>query len=247
MSRVQILMYHRIGHFPHKMPSHRAQYCHLPRFRAQMGMLKRLGYSVVSLDAAASGLRGEAPLPPRPVVLTFDDAYVDFLEFAMPVLLEHGYTATVYAVAGLLGRTAEWASPEGLEAAPLMSAGQLREVAAQGFAVGSHSLSHPRLASLETPQIVHELAASKRTLEDQLGRRVDHVCYPYGSHDLRVVEAAAEAGYVTGTTCRRAPATAGDDLLTLPRKPVSQGMTAFGLFWMMYARNRPKGQVVRRV
>ena len=45
MSRVQILMYHRIGHFPHKMPSHRAQYCHLPRFRAQMGMLKRLGYS----------------------------------------------------------------------------------------------------------------------------------------------------------------------------------------------------------
>ena len=246
MSRVQILMYHRVGHFPTRMPSHRAQYCHLPRFKAQMSMLKHLGYSVVSLDAAAAGLRGEAPMPARPVVLTFDDGYVDFLDVVAPVLLEHGYTATVYAVAGLLGKTAEWASQEGLEAAPLMNARQLREIDAQGFSVGSHSVTHPRLARSETPQIARELTDSKRMLEDVIGRRVDHFCYPYGSHDIRAVEAAAEAGYVTGTTCQRAPATPRDDLLTLPRKPVSQGNTAFGLFWMMYARNRPKGQAIRR-
>lgn len=246
MSRVQILMYHRIGHFPKRMPSHRAQYCHLPRFKAQMSMLKHLGCNVVSLDAAARGLRGETPLPPRPVVLTFDDGYLDFLELAAPVLLEHGYTATVYAVAGLLGKTAAWVAPEGLEAAPLMSASQLREIDALGFSVGSHTVTHPRLARIETAQIARELTDSKHMLEDALGKRVDHFCYPYGSHDIRAVEAAANAGYVTGTTCQRAPATPRDDLLTLPRKPISQGNTAFGLFWMMCARNRPKGQAIRR-
>ena len=117
MTRVHILMYHRVGQFPGRVKAHGALYCHLPRFKAQMSMLKHLGYSVVSLDAAAAGLRGEAPMPARPVVLTFDDGYVDFLDVVAPVLLEHGYTATVYAVAGLLGKTAEWAAQEGLEAA----------------------------------------------------------------------------------------------------------------------------------
>ena len=75
-SRVHILMYHRVGHFPGRMPSHRGQYCHLPRFKAQMAMLRRLGYRVISLDEAVAGLRGEAALPARAVALTFDDAYV---------------------------------------------------------------------------------------------------------------------------------------------------------------------------
>ena len=48
-SRVHILMYHRVGHFPDRMPSHRGQYCHLPRFKAQMAMLRHLGYRVIWL------------------------------------------------------------------------------------------------------------------------------------------------------------------------------------------------------
>lgn len=246
MSRIQILMYHRVGHFPQRMPSHRAQYCDLPRFKAQMAMLKLLGYNVISLDAAAAGLRGEARLPSRPVVLTFDDGYVDFLDVVAPVLLEHGYPASVYAVAGMLGKTNEWVIPEGLEPAPLMDARQLREVHALGFTVGSHTVSHPRLAREETGRIVHELTDSRRMLEDVLGDRVDHLCYPYGSHDIRAIDAAAAAGYVTGTTCQRAPATSADDLLSLPRKAVSQGNTAFGLFWMMFAKNRARGKAIRR-
>lgn len=247
MSRIQILMYHRVGHFPQRMPSHRAQICHLPRFKAQMAMLRHCGYSVVSLDDAAAGLRGEKSLPPRPVVLTFDDAYVDFLEQAAPVLQAHGYPATVYAVAGLLGKTSEWVTPEGLVPAPLMSAAQLREIQAMGFTVGSHTVSHPRLAQVDTPRVIEEVTASKRMLEDVLGVPVKHFCYPYGSHDLRAVEAAAEAGYVTGTTCQRGPATEADDLLSLPRKAVSQGRTALGLFWMMFAKNRTRGQAIRRL
>lgn len=246
MSRIHILTYHRVGEFPKRMPSHRGQYCHRERFAAQMAMLKRCGYSVVSMDDAVAGLSGQKELPARSVVLTFDDAYLDFLEHAVPVLKAHGYPATVYAVAGMLGKTNEWVVPEGLTPAPLMSAAHLCEVRDLGFTVGSHTVSHPRLATVETPRITEEMCVSKRMLEDTLGQRIDHFCYPYGSHDLRAVHAAAEAGYVTATTCVRAVATPADDLLTLPRKPVSQGNTALGLLWKLIARNAPRHPPLRR-
>ena len=211
-----------------------------------MAMLKRFGYSVVSMDAAVAGLRGQAQLPPKAVVLTFDDGYVDFLTCAAPVLQQFGYPATVYAVAGLLGQASSWVEPEGLRPAALMNAAQLREVQSLGFTIGSHSVSHPRLAQVDTPRIAEEMTISKRMLEDTLGTRIDHFCYPYGSHDMRVVHAAAEAGYVTGTTCVRAVATPADDLLTLPRKPVSQGNTALGVLWKLVARNSPRHPPIRR-
>lgn len=246
MTQVQILMYHRVGHFPGRVKAHGALYCHLPRFRAQMRLFKVLGYSVVSLDDAAAGLRGEIALPPRPLVLTFDDAYVDFLDNAAPVLKAHGYPATVYAVSGLIGTTSSWDAGVGPEPAPLMNAGQLREVQDLGFTIGSHSKSHLRLAQQDDACILAEARDSKRALEDLLGRRVDHFCYPYGSHDLRAVNAAAEAGYLTGTTCVRAAATPADDLLTLPRKAVSRGDDVFGVAWKLLTKNIPKHPQIRR-
>ncbi|MCK6393540.1 polysaccharide deacetylase family protein [Zoogloea sp.] len=246
MTQVQILMYHRVGHFPGRVKAHGALYCHLPRFRAQMRLFKVLGYSVVSLDDAAAGLRGELALPPRPLVLTFDDAYVDFLDNAAPVLKAHGYPATVYAVSSLIGTTSSWDAGVGPEPAPLMNAAQLREVQSLGFTIGSHSKSHLRLAQQDDACILAEVRDSKLALEDLLGRRVDHFCYPYGSHDLRAVHAAAEAGYLTGTTCVRAAATPADDPLTLPRKAVSRGDDVFGVAWKLLTKNLPKVTPIRR-
>lgn len=246
MTQVQILMYHRVGHFPGRVKAHGALYCHLPRFRAQMRLFKVLGYSVVSLDDAAAGLRGELALPPRPLVLTFDDAYVDFLDNAAPVLKAHGYPATVYAVSSLIGTTSSWDAGVGPEPAPLMNAAQLREVQSLGFTIGSHSKSHLRLAQQDDACILAEARDSKLALEDLLGRRVDHFCYPYGSHDLRAVHAAAEAGYLTGTTCVRAAATPADDPLTLPRKAVSRGDDVFGVAWKLLTKNLPKVTPIRR-
>ncbi|MBK6655465.1 polysaccharide deacetylase family protein [Zoogloea sp.] len=246
MTQVQILMYHRVGHFPGRVKAHGALYCHLPRFRAQMKMFRVLGYSVISLDDAAAGLRGEIALPPRPLVLTFDDAYVDFLANAAPVLKAHGYPATVYAVSGLIGTTSSWDAGVGPEPAPLMNAAQLREVQDMGFTIGSHSKSHLRLAQQEDACIAAETRDSKTALEDLLGRRVDHFCYPYGSHDLRAVQAAAAAGYVTGTTCVRAAATPAEDLLALPRKAVSRGDDVFGVAWKLLTKNVAKEPQVRR-
>lgn len=246
MPRIQILIYHRIGNFPERMPSHRGQYCHLPRFKAQMVALRLAGFNVIGMDDACSGLRGEKTLPSRPVVLTFDDGYLDFLECAAPILKSHGYPATVYAVSGMLGKTNAWVSSENLQTAPLMGAGQLRQVQAMGFTVGSHSRTHPRLADIDTAHVASELADSKAMLEDILGAQVDHVCYPYGSHDLRTLTAAAQAGYKSGTTTRRAAATGDDDLLSLPRKAVHQGDSALRVVWKMFSHNHSLAPAVRR-
>ncbi|MFM7025303.1 MAG: polysaccharide deacetylase family protein [Limnohabitans sp.] len=246
MPKVQILMYHRVGHFPGRVQKHGAAYCHLPRFKAQMQMFKLLGYNVISLDQAVSGLQGLGPLPSKPMVLTFDDAYVDFLENAVPVLLEHGYPATVYAVSSLLGRTSEWDAGMGPEPAPLMTAAQLREVKDLGFTVGSHSKSHLRLTE-QTPDVVQaELCDSKVALENVLGIPVQHLCYPYGSHNLQTLEASASAGYLSATTCQRAAATSADDLLSLPRKAISRGDSWVGAWWKVAFKNKAKTSGIRR-
>ncbi len=239
-------MYHRVGDFPGRVKSHGALYCHLPRFKAQMSMFKWLGYQVIRLDDAVAGLAGRMPLPEKPLVLTFDDAYVDFLENAAPVLRAHGYPATIYAVSSLVGQSSSWDAGIGPDPAPLMTASQLREVQDMGFAIGSHSSSHARLAQQTDDRIASELSDSKSALEDMLGRSVDHFCYPYGSHDLRCVEAAAQAGYRSGTTCQRGAATPQDDPLSLPRKAVSRGDSLLGLWWKLRFKDIPKHPAIRR-
>jgi peptidoglycan/xylan/chitin deacetylase (PgdA/CDA1 family) len=243
MSGIQILMYHQVGDFP-AMKAHRATYCDHRRFARQMAFLKLGGYHVLRMSDALKGLRGEAPIPPRAVVLTFDDAYENFYEYAFPVLQKHGFPATVYAISSMLGKNANWLAVDGHATPPLMTAARLRQLRSAGIDIGSHSVSHVRLAEQTTERIHEEVTRSKKELEDAIGERIDHFCYPYGSHDIRAVEAVAEAGYLSATTCERASATAADDPLTLPRKAVAWGL--IGVLWKMHFKNTPKRPPIRR-
>lgn len=245
MSGIQILMYHQIGDFP-SMTTHRATYCDYRRFRMQMAYLKLAGYHVLRFDEALKCLRGDAPIPSRAVVLTFDDAYENFYEYAFPELQKHGFPATVYAISSMLGQTATWLAADGHRTPPLMSAARLRQIRSAGIDIGSHSATHVRLAEQDTACIRKEVTQSKQALEDALGEGVDHFCYPYGSHDIRVVEAVAEAGYLSATTCERATVTLADDPLTLPRKAISWGDSLVGVLWKMHFKHHPKRPPIRR-
>lgn len=240
MEKVQILMYHRVGNFPGRVKKHGALYCHLPRFQAQMEMFKQLGYNIITLNHAVAGLKQESELPKKSMVLTFDDAYVDFLEHAAPVLLKFGYPATVYAVSSRVGGHSEWVAKDQLEPAPLMTAGQLREIERLGFTVGSHTKSHPRLAEQSSTVVRREVGDSKIELEDLLGKSVEHFCYPYGSHNSSVAQIVEESGYSSATTCVRAVATPEFSSFTLPRKAVSRGDSLLGVWWKIAAKNKPK-------
>src|SRR5690625_4434946 len=80
-----ILMYHHIGPFPDVTRQHHV-YCDVNQFAAQMAYLDRSSLSVISMDRAIESLTGRAPLERRSVVLTFDDGFQNFHDFAWPIL-----------------------------------------------------------------------------------------------------------------------------------------------------------------
>lgn len=246
---INILMYHQVGPFKEltgAMRAHRSTYCRVDRFATQMAWLARMGYTVLSMDQVQTCLAGQAAIPRRAVALTFDDGYENFAEYAWPILKRHGFPATVYLIAGMIGQPSYWFESDGRPTPPLMSAERIRQLRQEGCDFGGHSVHHLKLAQQDTPTVRREVADCKTILEDVLGEAVRHFCYPFGSHDIRAVEAAAEAGWATATTCQRALATSADDPLTLPRKAVSHGENLLGVLWKMHFKNTPKSAPIRR-
>jgi peptidoglycan/xylan/chitin deacetylase (PgdA/CDA1 family) len=239
-ARLSILMYHQIGHFE-PMRAHRANYCDARRFAAQMRLLAVGRSSVLDLETALAGLRGERPLPRRAVLLTFDDAYAGFIEHALPILHRYRFPAVVYAISDWVGQRMRWADPSPGRAEPmLMSAEQLRALRAAGLTVGAHGATHRQLGTLSPTEQTRELHQSRRVLEDILGEPVRHLCYPFGSFNTDTLRLASEAGFESAMTCLRGAASRRDHPLILPRKAISFGDDLAGFAWKLLVKHRPK-------
>jgi peptidoglycan/xylan/chitin deacetylase (PgdA/CDA1 family) len=160
------------------------------RLDAHLRLLRRLGLRGVSLGelmAAADG--GSAA---GLVGLTFDDGYTDFLDQAVPVLDRHGMTGTLYVVAGRLGGSNGWDDGPRLD---LLDADGVRAVAAAGHEIGSHTLTHVRLAGADPREVTRQVTDSRSILEDVLQAEVPGFCYPWGDFDEAAAEAVRAAGY----------------------------------------------------
>jgi len=215
VTAVPVLMYHEVAERPH--PRFSRYTVSLRSFARQMRWLAARGYHTLDMDALLRARTGRAPLPERPIVLTFDDGFQGCADHAVPLLREHGFTAVFYLVTGLMGKTSRWLLPElGLEL-PLMSWDTARALAAEGFQCGAHTVTHPRLTELEPGRRRAELAEARRHLEDELGRPAVHLAYPYGAFDAAVRDAAAGAGYVTACSTRGGLSGRDDDALALRR------------------------------
>lgn len=217
---IPILMYHNVARAPRRLPRLRSLYVSPGAFARQMWLLRRLGYTGLSMAAAMPYLRGERQ--GRVAVITLDDGYVDNLEAALPILARHGFSATCYVVSGLIGRYNAWDAERLGVRKPLMTAGQLRQWQQGGMEIGAHTRSHARLTRCTDAQLREEIGGSKRELEDVLGQPVTQFCYPWGDADDRVAEATREAGYDAATTTHRGRASAGMDLWRLPRIQVAR-------------------------
>jgi peptidoglycan/xylan/chitin deacetylase (PgdA/CDA1 family) len=125
-------------------------------------------------------------------MLTFDDAYADTAEHALPLLKQYGFPATVFAVAGELGGTNRWDEHLGSGSHRIMDRDQIRKWAANGVEFGAHSLTHPDLTCLPAQQARHEIERSRDVLADLIGQPITCFAYPYGYHDART-EAIAQS------------------------------------------------------
>jgi peptidoglycan/xylan/chitin deacetylase (PgdA/CDA1 family) len=181
---VPILMYHYIRVNP--VPGDRLgrSLSVTPRaFAAQMTMLRQAGVTTVSLVEVTAALGGGPPLPPRSVVLTFDDGYADFSTAALPVLIADGFRATVFVVSGFLDQPG-YMTTDGVVAA-----------ARAGMTIGAHTVHHVSLAHAPAALARLEIAVSRQTLEQISGQPVDDFAYPYGDTSRAVQTMVADAGF----------------------------------------------------
>lgn len=155
-------------------------------------------------------------------MLTFDDAYVNFLEHALPILKQYGFSGTVFVATGEVGGRSRW--DVGYES-PTMSWPQLRELHEAGIECASHTVSHPWLSKLPEAAVREELTRSREQLQEELGAAVQTIAYPYGDTNERVAAAAGEAGYELACTIERGNRHAPSERLLLRRVPMAQFTT----------------------
>ena len=229
--KLPILVYHKIDHIP---PGSRypRNYVTPEQFDAQLGFLEREGFRSVSFADYLAYRRGDGRLPRRPVIITFDDGYRTNRTIALPILEKHGLAATIFLVAGYLGKTNAWDGDELQE--PLLDAGDIRAMQAAGVEFGSHACSHAPLTRLAPADAFGELQSSREQLGALLGRPVSVLGYPYGDYNRETLRLARDAGYQAAVIVRRRMNTDATDLLELRRIPVtcatSPGRFAWDLF-----------------
>ena len=183
-----VLMYHSVA--PRREDPYQVTVSP-PRFEQQMRWLDQRGMRGVSMAELLAARRRQCDA--GLVGLTFDDGYEDFLRYALPVLERHGFSATAFVIAGRLGGVNAWdrLGPR----KPLMTASQVRTVAAAGIEIGSHGLQHVSLDQASGPVLSREQRLSRQILQDITGSSVSGFCYPYGHLSSRVVSGVHEAGY----------------------------------------------------
>ncbi len=215
--RLPILMYHRVA--ATGQPRTARWRIDPGEFERQLELLRDSGYYSVGFEQWRTALGSRQPPPGKPIILTFDDGYVDFLEQAAPLLKRYGFGATVFVVAELVGRSNEWDADLG-EQLPLMGWEEIERLARDGFEIGSHSARHLPLVTLDQGRLATDLARSKRLLEERLGTPVTSLSYPFGLHDATVQNVAGACGYEFAVTTDEWPASWSDSLLALPRLEV---------------------------
>lgn len=226
-----ILAFHKVGPIPPDSLFPR-NYVHAEQFDALLASLRGAGYESIGFDQYLGHRRGETRLPRKPLILTFDDGYRSNAEIAVPIMRKHGFRATIFVVPGRLGGANQWDAEERQE--PLLSADEVRALHADGFAFGSHTLTHSRLTAIPPDVALGELRGSREALEQLLGQPVRTICYPWAQHDASVRRLAQEAGYSCGVGIRRRLNRDSTDLMALHRIPVTYLDSTWRVRWDLF-------------
>jgi peptidoglycan/xylan/chitin deacetylase (PgdA/CDA1 family) len=180
---VPILEYHVLGAASADAPFPEL-YTTRVDFRNEMNWLDGHGYGAVTLDQVQRAWYQGATLPPRPVVISFDDGYRPQFTYALPELRRHGW-------AGLLNLKAGGGD---------LYPSNVRAMLAAGWELAAHTINHLDLTTLDAASLKHEVAGSRAILRRDYGVPVNNFCYPAGSFNATVIAAVRTAGYAGATT-----------------------------------------------
>lgn len=188
--KVPVLLYHYISVNPNAADVMRNGLSTSPDILdQQLATLKSHGFTTITFDELAAAFSRKAALPPKPIILTFDDGYNDFYYNAYPILAKYQMKGIAFIPTGLIG------------GGSYMTWGQIEELAKSPYVVfGAHSIHHYNLPGVSPSVLRSEITESKRILEKHIGYVVNWMAYPYGGFNDAVVTEAKNAGYIGGIT-----------------------------------------------
>lgn len=180
-AQFRVLLYH----------AHPNMYFTESLYRSHLEFLKQNDYHTVTPDMFLDWLEHEHPLPIRPLLISFDDNYIDVYLIAYPLMREFGFRGVNFTITNSVGldwgtiRYCDW--------------NQIREMDTAGvFLSESHTQSHPQLPALSEADQRKQISGSRTSLTTELGRSCDYIAYPYGEYNDSVLSLCVEAGYRAG-------------------------------------------------
>jgi peptidoglycan/xylan/chitin deacetylase (PgdA/CDA1 family) len=219
MSMIPLLMYHSISR---DARARFRKFTLSPElFAAHLKFLFENQYTPMTVAQLVDTIQlGPDLLPKRPIVITFDDGFLDFYHSALPVLLKYSFPATLFLVTGFVDGCSTWLRPEREENRKMLAWHQILEIDQAGVECGSHSHTHADLDIVPMESAQKEILLSKEILEQKLGHAVASFCYPYGHYDTQVRQMVEQAGFQAACAVRNAMSHIHDHPYSLARLTV---------------------------
>lgn len=207
---VPILVYHALG-TPPPSEAYPGLYVSPREFREEMAWLARNGYQGVTLDEVEHAWYGNGTLPPKPIVITFDNGYPPQVRFAPSVLDRYGWPGVLFEI------TVEHLTPP-----------YIKPIIAKGWEVDSHSATHPDLTTMSGAELAYQVAGSRRFLQRTYHVPSNNFCYPSSLYDTATIAAVRAAGY-TGAVTEHPGYASRDRPYELNRYEIEGGQGVAGL------------------
>ncbi len=189
-------------------------------FARQMKFLKDFGYNVISLEELIGYIRDKKPLKAKTIAITFDDGYKNNYTDAYPALKRYNLPTTIFVIVDNVGK-------EGF-----LNWNDIKEMSLNNITIGSHTLKHAYLTSLDFKSLDNELMLSKRILEEKIGKRVSVMSYPLGGFNEAVKEAVKRAGYIGACATNPGKKYPNNDIYALKRIRISKTSDNLFVFWI---------------
>lgn len=212
---VPVLNYHQVNSsFASALTMHPLE------FERQLKYLADEGYTSITLDQLYEYTVHHKELPPKPVLITFDDGYIDNYEVALPLLEKYHMKATLFMISDAIG------------APRFVTANQLLDMEQRGFHIESHTDTHRRLDTLSAEETFKEFTVSKEKLEKILHHPITYMAYPQGFAPQEVERIGPKSQYKMGFTVAPGNIKEGMDVFRLPRQAIFANDYPFISFWM---------------
>lgn len=208
---IPILAYHSIDDSGSPISLPPEQFCR------QMEYLRARGYASISLKEVYNWVTSHKELQEKVVVLTFDDGFESCYENAFPILKRLGLNGTIFLATDYIEKRMTWRKVKGIPEFQMLSWKEIKEMHASGIDFQPHSATHSFLTTVADEESEREIRRSAEAIEDQLGKKPEFFCYPYGDFDENIIKILKRNGFLGACSAVYGKVNPGDNPYILKR------------------------------